>query len=278
MNPYLDAMAKRDQIKKEKFRENIHYDLSEEQYNYYMQFSNPEMKYHEDLDDIEKKEIREKWINKKKSYLKAINRIRKHDFKQHGSNCMIIPEEINIIIDKLVEESPFKKNRKRRLRLFLVCLYQWHNYLIKLSEIQQDNYNQIYRDFKENIYRKNLVPLPVALMGRWAGLYIPGRIPADKVKSGEARKSGIDDKILNRYCIDKTGRFYVLRKNLNEEEIHFLEYFFIKQMKYRNKSTTKYIFFLDYLIGRRVLTPIVNYSTNCKCKYYKVEWKSPEKL
>jgi len=273
MNPYLEAMAKRDKTKFiEKHQNNLPKDIIE----HYLTFQNPEEKYQEDLgitSENTKGNIRDFWEMKKDNCLRRVNKLRDRKFDMLTPYYIQIPCDIDSIIQELVEKSPFKKNRKRRLRLFLISLYQWDYYLRNLPENILILYDHIYYNFSYYINNNNLTPLPVALMGRWAGLYIPGRIPVNKIANG---KLHVPEYILKYYQVDKTRRFYVLSKGLTNEEINILERYFIEHLKYCNRSRSKYIFFLKYLIKEGILEPVINYSTNCKCRYYKLKWKLQE--
>jgi len=186
MNPYLEAMAKRD---KAKFIEKYKTELPNEIIEHYIRFPNPEEKYQEDLCitsiNNNNTKIKDFWKIKKAKCLRKVNGMRDRKFDTPTPYYIQIPDNINLIIQELVDKSHFKKNRKRRLRLFLINLYQWEYYIRNLPEKVSKIYDNIYNKFSYYINNENLTPLPVALMGRWASLYIPGRIrsrPTECVK------------------------------------------------------------------------------------------------
>lgn len=268
-NSYFDeALLKVKSRKLEEFKEELEYHSSDEEMNYLIKFSKPESAYLNPESRIED-EIRAKWKVKKDFALSGINRLRNIFRYNRKMSKYIIPKDIEDRINTIVNESPFKKNRKRRLRFFLEKLHEWDYFTHHLPKEIVKLYDTIYLDFAQNIER-GLTPLPIALMGRWVCSYIPGRIPVSKIL-GE--KPTLTYGIIEQYYqIDSAGRFYVLKRNLDDKAIENLEKIFIGQLGYRNKSTSKYIFLLNYLIKIGLLTKCGNYSTNCKCNHYRIKW------
>jgi hypothetical protein len=238
--------------------------------DYFLQFSDPEHAYNDPkVSKAAADNIRNLWETKREHIFTTINRIRKAG-KYKPKIKDIVPDLIHQKIDMLLIESPFRKNRRRRLRFFLNQLYQWEHYIHNLPRELVKLYDEIYKYFSHFI-ENGLTPLPVVLMGRWAGGYIPGRIPIDKIHGEKAVLSY--SFIKQYYQIDSINRFYVLKGGLDDEALEKLEYHFLENLAYRNKSGSKYKYFLDYLIKTGTLTKCENYSTNCRSNYYKINWE-----
>ena len=62
----------------------------------------------------------------------------------------------------------------------------------------------------------------------------------------------------------------ILKKEMGYLDI-LKHYSILKKIGYINKSGTKYIIFLKYLIEKGVLELEQKYSTNGICKYYKIQ-------
>lgn len=271
-NSYFDeALLKVKSRKQEDFKEELGYNSSDEEMNYLLQFSKPESAYLNPELSTED-EIRKKWKVKKDFTLSGINRMRNTFLYSNKISKYKISKDIEERINTIVNESPFKKNRKRRLRFFLAKLHEWDYFTHHLPKEIVKLYDKIYQDFAQNI-KKGLTPLPIALLGRWIGGYFPGRIPVEKINGKNAILRGYYSFINQYYQIESTNRFYVLKRDLDDKAIESLELVFIEQLKYQNKSTSKYKFFIDYLIKIGLLTKCVNYSTNCKCNHYRIKWE-----
>ncbi|HOD16083.1 MAG TPA: hypothetical protein PKI31_15275 [Spirochaetota bacterium] len=271
-DPYFkEVLLKYKLRKEEEFKITHGVNLSDQEMDYFLQFSEPESAYRDpELCKPAKDEIRNKWKFKKAYALSGINRMRNTFLYSNKISKYKISKDIEERINTIVNESPFKKNRKRRLRFFLAKLHEWDYFIHHLPKEIVKLYDTIYLDFAQNI-EKGLTPLPIALMGRWVGSYIPGRIPASKILGEKPTLTyGI---IKQYYQIDSAGRFFVLKRDLDDEAIENLETIFIGHLGYRNKNTSKYKFFIDYLIKIGLLTKCVNYSTNCKCNHYRIKWE-----
>lgn len=267
---FEQALARWQRKKSEEFKSKMDQFLSGQDLDYFLQFSDPERAYHDpkiSKDAADK--IRGKWETKREHILTTINRIRKTGMYK-PKIIDIMPDFIHHKIDMLVNESHFKKNRRRRLRFFLNQLYQWDHYIHNLPKEIVKLYDEIYKYFSHYI-ENDLTPLPVVLMGRWAGGYIPGRIPVDKIHGEKAMLSY--NFIKQYYQIDSINRFYVLKGGLDDEAWEKLEDHFLEDLGYRNKSGSKYKYFLDYLVKTGILTKCENYSTNCKSNYYRINWE-----
>lgn len=273
-NSYFDeALLKVKSRKQEEFKAEHGYLSSDEEMTYFLQFSNPESIYRNpELSKPSKDEIRNIWKFKKAYALSGINRMRNTFLYSNKIRKYKISKDIEERINTIVNESPFKKNRKRRLRFFLAKLHEWDYFTHHLPKEIVKIYDTIYLDFAQNI-EKGLTPLPIALLGRWIGGYFPGRIPVEKINGKNAILRGYYSFINQYYQIESTNRFYVLKRDLDDKAIESLELVFIEQLKYQNKSTSKYKFFIDYLIKIGLLTKCANYSTNCKCNHYRIKWE-----
>lgn len=68
---------------------------------------------------------------------------------------------------------------------------------------------------------------------------------------------------MNAYYLDCTGKRYVLKKSVDDEEKQAIKKV-LDSIGYSNKSGTKYVDFMKYLIKKEVLELIVSYSTHGK--------------
>lgn len=174
-------------------------------------------------------------------------------------------------VDLLVQESVFSKNRKEKLRIFLIELIRWRKYFESLTYEQLRAMEGIY--WEVSVHALNgLTPLPSSLLGRWVSGDVPARKPVDAFMNDIIAKIKNDDRkllFMNAYYLDKTGKKYVLKKSVTEEQKSEMRKI-LNEISYSNKSGTKYIDFLKYLIDKKMVELKVQYSTLGKCKYYKI--------
>lgn len=95
----------------------------------------------------------------------------------------------------------------------------------------------IYWDVSVHAF-DGLTPLPSSLLGRWVSGDVPARKPVNT--------------FMNAYYLDKTGKKYVLKKSITEEQKSEMRKI-LNEINYRIKSGTKYIDFLKYLINKKVV-------------------------
>lgn len=211
----------------------------------------------------------EEKTERKKRILNQVNRINR-DFGIKKLSYKIKQESLDHV-EQLVQESDFSKNRKEKLKLFLFELIRWRQYFDNLTYEQLRAMEGIYWDI--SIHALNgLTPLPSSLLGRWVSGDVPDRKPADafmndiiaKIKDESTRAM-----FMGAYYLDKTGKKYVLKKSLTEEQKSEMRKT-LNEIGYCNKSGTKYIDFLKYLIKKKIVELKVQYSSLGKCKYYKI--------
>lgn len=174
-------------------------------------------------------------------------------------------------IDQLVEESSFSKNRKLKLRIFLLEMATWKLYLKHLPFEQMMAMEALYWDISANLFNK-YIPLPTVLLGRWVSGDIPARKPAERFEQDIIAKLECDtdrELFLNAYYLDRTGTRYVLKKTVTDEEKLAMRKI-LRSINYANKSSTKYIDFMKYLIQKEVIELKLSYSTHGRCNYYKI--------
>lgn len=174
-------------------------------------------------------------------------------------------------IDQLVEESSFSKNRKLKLRIFLLEMATWKLYLRHLPFEQIMAMEALYWDLSVHVFN-NFIPLPTVLLGRWVSCDIPARKPVDRFKQDIIAKLESDtdrELFLNSYYLDRTSKRYVLKKTVTDEEKLAMRKI-LRSINYANKSSTKYIDFMKYLIKKGVIELKLAYSTYGRCNYYKI--------
>ncbi|HPC43037.1 MAG TPA: hypothetical protein PLD91_19130 [Spirochaetota bacterium] len=206
---------------------------------------------------------------RKRRILNQIQRINR-DFGI-SKNLIKINQKSQDQVDLLVRESEFSKNRKDKLRIFLIELIRWRKYFESLTYEQLRAMEGIYWDVTVHALN-GLTPLPSTLLGRWVSGDVPARKPADAFMNDIIAKIKNEDKkllFMDAYYLDKTGKKYVLKKSITEEQKSEMRKI-MNEISYCNKSGTKYIDFLKYLIAEKVVELKVQYSTLGKCKYYKI--------
>jgi hypothetical protein len=129
----------------------------------------------------------------------------------------------------------------------------------------------IYWDFSVHVFN-NHIPLPTTLLGRWVSGDLPARKPVERFEEDILNKIECDtdrELFIDSYYLDCTGKRYVLKKTVTEEKKLAMRKV-LKSIGYANKSNTKYIEFMKYLIKKEVIELKVVYSTHGRCNYYKI--------
>jgi hypothetical protein len=153
-----------------------------------------------------------------------------------------------------VKESSFTKNRKNKLKVFLLEMVSWRQYLKYITFEQIRVMEAIYWDFSVHVI-KNHIPLPTTLLGRWVSGDLPARKPVGRFEEDILNKIECDtdrELFMNSYYLDCTGKQYVLKKTVTEEEKLAIRKV-LKSIGYANKSNTKYIEFMNYLIKKEII-------------------------
>lgn len=188
-----------------------------------------------------------------------------------GKSSIKLSEKTLGRIDQLVEASCFTKNRKAKLRVFLFEMARWRRYITNMPVEQLYAMDAIYWDFSVHVIN-NHIPLPSSLLGSWVSGDVPARKPAERFEQEILNRLKDDAAVKlfrDSYYLDRTGRRYVLRRSVTEQERRVMEKA-LRSIGYSNKSGTKYREFMKYLISRGVVELKVSYSTHGRCNYYTI--------